>query len=219
MGKNKRMALLAVLLLLPIAGVALVVPATSQNSICPTAPPGTSTNQCASTAFVTAAVAVVQANISSGVGAAFNKGGVAQTGIAHQAYTQVTWSATDWNNTGNTLTSSTWTASATGKVHLDYQLWITANATSTGSPTYLAKGILNGICNVSGTDMRAVIGTQINGWAGAAGEAIITGGYDWQVKSGDVMQLCIYATSQDAMADIQIDGNAAHTFWNVHYVR
>ncbi len=144
-----------------------------------------------------------------------NKGGTNQTGMTDGAYTRVTWSTAKFNNGGGTFSGNRWTAPTTGYIQFNFSLFWTAHA-ATASPLFVGKLIKNSAGTCNGTDAFAGVGTALVGFAGFA---IAHGAGVDSATAGDVYEVCGFGTSDDAMNDLQLDGNTAHTHWSGAYFR
>jgi hypothetical protein len=157
---------------------------------------------------------------TGGLGFRLNKNGTSQTGLTNGAYNLVTWSNSAFNTTGQSFTSSTWTASQSGLVQLSAAIWCSShclNTPNSDNPIVDAKFIKNstGVCN--GTDVVAVVGAPALG--GSPNGAVASLSVTDQATAGDVYELCFYYTSDDSGNDGVLDGNPAHTWWSAAYLR
>lgn len=145
-----------------------------------------------------------------------HKNNVDQTGMTTGAYQRVTFSTAKFNSGGGTFSSNTWTAPVAGFVQLSFYIYWSLHAASSSNPIMTGKIIKNSSTTCNGSDVFAGQGTPIVGFAGTAESN--ASGVD-QAASGDVYELCAFGTSDDAMNDLKIDGNPAHTFFSGAFIR
>jgi hypothetical protein len=175
-----------------------------------------SVGPCTSGAIILGQGASADPVCSSALGFYFHKNGTAQTSMTNSAYAQVTWSTTKFNTTGNSLSSNRWTAPSTGLVFMEATAYYTAHVVNSASSNLVLKIIKNSAGTCNGTDVFAGQGAAFFGVSGfATGKAV---GVD-SATANDVYEVCSFAVSDDALNDIQMDGNMAHTHWSGAYIR
>lgn len=141
-------------------------------------------------------------------------GGTDQTGCVHDDYTDVICQHTDYNE-GNyfSTVNSLWTPPA-GHVIVSCNVWLSQNfiepPTAPSTSCNVCAKVHKSTDGVTWTDLKACPGWTPAGFTNTAG----AGHTFFDVAAGDeVYQLIIFTTSKDALNNVVIDGNPAHTWW------
>lgn len=217
----KTVLLLLAFLLAPFAAYAQGCGPSNPQCIVTTAPVGTNNNQAASTAFVQNQFGSPPvSSLGTGAGFYFDKNGSNQTGLTTGVYNRITWSTTKFNTTTNALSGNLWTAPVAGLIYFNASIWCSLNCLNTpnsGNPIFVVKIIKNSAGTCNGSDVFAGVGAP--GLGGGVNQATAQANGVDQAAANDVYEVCVFPTSSDAMNDVQIDGNAAHTHWSGHYIR
>jgi hypothetical protein len=153
---------------------------------------------------------------SGGLGFYFHKNGTNQTGMLTGAYDRITWATFKFNTTSNGLSGNRWTAPTSGIIFMEVTTYYTAHVVNSAASNNDVKVIKNSAGTCNGVDVFGAQGMNFFSVSGFATNRTV--GFD-NATAGDVYEVCSFAVSDDALNDIQIDGNMAHTHWSGAYIR